>query len=31
MADNYRENASSVTFWGLMLCLAMAIIVQVIG
>lgn len=31
MADTYRENAATVTFWGLMLCLGLAIIVYVIG
>ncbi len=31
MADPYRENAGSVTFWGLMICVGMAVVVYLLG
>ncbi len=31
MADTYRENAGTVVFWGLVICLVLAIIVYVVG
>lgn len=31
MADSYRENAGLVFFWGIMLCIVLALIVWFIG
>ena len=31
MPQPYRENAAAVTVWSLMVCLALAIVVYVIG
>ena len=31
MADAYRENAGTVFFWGLVVCLILAIVVHMIG